>query len=174
MEKISEEQIELSEFDVKAVKHVAEEAKTDLKYKNQGNGRFLDDTLPVYDCFKVNCGICVDVCPNRANIKVYDDRFDAPYQIVHIENRCNECDNCHTFCTRGGFPYLKKVTVFADKDEFENSENAGILKMKDNKFLLRNEDKKEYVYDFENSGENKNLIEKILETMVREHPYLLQ
>ncbi|WMJ78571.1 MULTISPECIES: hypothetical protein [unclassified Sedimentibacter] len=174
MEKILEEQIELGELDVKAVKYVAEEAKTDLKYKNKGNGRFLDNTLPVYDCFKVNCGICVDVCPNRANIKVYDDRFDAPYQIVHIENRCNECDNCHTFCTRGGFPYLKKVTVFADKDEFENSENAGILKMKDNKFLLRNEDKKEYVYDFENSGENKNLIEKILETMVREHPYLLQ
>lgn len=173
LDKISAEQIEFGKLNVGSVKEVAEKAVADANYKNKGDGRYLEDTLPAYDCFKVNCGICVDVCPNRANMRVYDDRFDAPYQIVHIENRCNECDNCHTFCTRGGFPYFKKVTVFADKNEFKNSENAGILKLEDKKFQLRDEDKKEYIYDLNNSSDNRKSIEKVLETILKEYPYLL-
>ncbi len=174
LDKITAEHMEFHKLDVKAVKELSENAVKDTNYKNKGDGRYLEDTLPTYDCFKVNCGICVDVCPNRANMRVYDDRFDSAYQIVHIENRCNECDNCHTFCTRGGFPYLKKVTLFADKEEFENSENAGILKLGEKKFQLRDEDKNEYVYDVNKSSEDKKSIEKILETMIREYPYLIQ
>jgi putative selenate reductase len=174
VDKISAEQIEFENLDVDAIKDLAEKAKVDENYKNKGDGRYLEDTLPTYDCFKKNCGICVDVCPNRANMRVYDDRFDAAYQIVHIENRCNECDNCHTFCTRGGFPYFKKVTLFADKEEFENSENSGILKMEEGKFKLRDEDKKEYIYNINDSKNDKSSIEKILDTMILEYPYLLQ
>lgn len=174
MNKITAEHIEFHKLNVNAVRELAGSAKKDTNYKNKGDGRYLEDTLPTYDCFKVNCGICVDVCPNRANMRVYDDRFDSAYQIVHIENRCNECDNCHTFCTRGGCPYLKKVTLFADREEFENSHNAGILKLEENKFRLRDEDKNEYVYDLNESDENKKSIEKILETIVREYPYLIQ
>lgn len=173
LDEISSEHMEFEKLQVTAVKELAECAKDDSNYKNKGDGRYLEDTLPTYDCFKKNCGICVDVCPNRANMRVYDDRFDASYQIVHIENRCNECDNCHTFCTRGGFPYFKKVTLFADMEEFENSENAGILKLEDGRFKLRDEDKEEYVYDLR-SSESKKPIEKILETMVKDYPYLLQ
>ena len=175
-DKISAEHIEFGKLDVVAIKEAAENAKKDTNYKNKGDGRYLEDTLPTYDCFKVNCGICVDVCPNRANMRVYDDRFDSAYQIVHIENRCNECDNCHTFCTRGGFPYLKKVTLFADKEEFENSDNAGILKLEDQIFQLRDEDKSVYVYDLNNSNnsnEDKKSIENILEKIIQEYPYLV-
>jgi len=174
MDKVLSEQIEIGNLNAEAVKNAAESARNNSDYKNKGDGRFLEDTLPVYDCFKVNCGICVDVCPNRANMRVYDDRFDAAYQIVHIENRCNECDNCHTFCTRGGFPYLKKVTLFADRAEFEDSENAGILKIDERKFLLRGEDKKEFVYDLDNPAGDRKSIENILETMIKEYPYLMQ
>lgn len=174
MDKLAAEHMEFEKLDVKAVKEMSEIAKNDTNYKNKGDGRYLEDTLPTYDCFKKNCGICVDVCPNRANMRVYDDRFDAAYQIVHIENRCNECDNCHTFCTRGGFPYFKKVTLFADNEEFNTSENAGILKLDDNKFQLRDEDKNVYIYDLNDSKDDKKSIEKILETMVKEYPYLLQ
>jgi len=174
MDKVSSREIEIGNLSTEAVKNAAENARNDSNYKNKGDGRFLEDTLPVYDCFKVNCGICVDVCPNRANMRVYDDRFDAAYQIVHIENRCNECDNCHTFCTRGGFPYLKKVTLFADRAEFEDSENAGILKIEDRKFLLRGDDKKEFVYDLDNPAGDRKSIENILETMIKEYPYLMQ
>lgn len=174
VDKISAEQMDFEKLKVEAIKEVAEKAKKDTNYKNKGDGRYLEDTLPTYDCFKVNCGICVDVCPNRANMRVYDDRFDAAYQIVHIENRCNECDDCHTFCTRGGFPYLKKVTLFADKEEFENSDNAGILKLGENKFQLRDEDKNEYIYDLNETKEQNKSIEKLLETMLKEYPYLIQ
>lgn len=173
LDEINTESIKFEKLNVDDIKDLAENAKFDENYKNKGDGRYLEDTLPTYDCFKKNCGICVDVCPNRANMRVYDDRFDAAYQIVHIENRCNECDNCHTFCTRGGFPYFKKVTLFADHEEFENSENAGILKLEDGKFKLRDEDKNEYTYDIGNSDDKKS-IEKILETMVKEYPYLIQ
>ncbi len=174
VDKISSEQIKFSKVDAASVKELAKKAKSDASYKNKGDGRYLEDTLPTYDCFKVNCGICVDVCPNRANMRVYDDRFESPYQIVHIENRCNECDDCHTFCTRGGFPYLKKITLFADKEEFKNSDNSGLLKLGDNRFLLRDEAKMVYEYDLNNQSEQKKGIEKILEQMIKEYPYLIQ
>lgn len=169
-DKISRERFNFEKVDTASVRELSEKARNDSNYKNKGDGRYLEDTLPVYDCFKVNCGICVDVCPNRANMRVYDDGFDSPYQIVHIENRCNECDDCHTFCTRGGFPYFKKITLFADEEEFNSSDNSGILKLGDSKFLLRDEDKTVYEYDINNNV--KKGIEKILETIIKEYPYL--
>ncbi|WP_313341662.1 hypothetical protein [Sedimentibacter sp.] len=171
VDKISHEQFSFEKVDTALVMELSEKANCDSNYKNKGDGRYLEDTLPVYDCFKINCGICVDVCPNRANMRVYDDRFDSSYQIIHIENRCNECDDCHTFCTRGGFPYFKKITLFADEEEFNNSDNSGILKLGDSKFLLRDEDKTVYEYDINNNDVKKG-IEKILETMIKEYPYL--
>lgn len=174
LDKVSEEHIEFDKIDVDAVKKAAEQAKSDHNYKNKGDGRYLEDTLPTYDCFKVNCGICVDVCPNRANMRVYDDRFSSAYQIVHIEDRCNECDNCHTFCTRGGFPYLKKVTLFADAEEFENSANPGFLKVGSSEFKMRDENNNEYVYDLNDPGEDKKSIEKLLEKMINDYPYLVK
>lgn len=171
-DKISGEKIQAGKLNVEAIKELAENAKNDINYKNKGDGRYLEDTLPTYDCFKGNCGICVDVCPNRSNMRVYDERFNSAYQILHIENRCNECDNCHTFCPKGGFPYRKKVTLFADMEEFEASENPGILKLEDNTFKLRDEDKNEYIYTLKDSDGNRKSIERLLETIIEEYPYL--
>jgi putative selenate reductase len=173
--KLKDESFSFDQLDVDGIKVLAEAAKSDVNYKNKGDGRILEDTLPCYDCFKVNCGLCVDVCPNRANIKLYDDRFAAPYQIVHIENRCNECDNCHTFCTRGGFPYLKKPTIFANTEEYNNSTNAGFLSLGDHKYQVRDEDGNEYIYD-ENevrSSDEKQL-DRILQSLIKDYSYLLE
>ncbi len=173
--KLKVESFSLDQLDVDGIKILAEAAKSDANYKNKGDGRILEDTLPCYDCFKINCGLCVDVCPNRANIKLYDDRFAAPYQIVHIENRCNECDNCHTFCTRGGFPYLKKPTIFANTEEYNNSANAGFLSLGNHKYQVRDEDGNEYVYD-ENeviSSDEKQL-DRILQSLIKDYSYLLE
>lgn len=174
--KIKDEKFTFGKLDVNAVKELAEAAKLDVGYKNKGEGRILEDTLPCYDCFKVNCGLCVDVCPNRANIKLYDDQFDAPYQIVHIESRCNECDNCHTFCTRGGFPYLKKATIFANLEEYNNSKNAGFLSMGERKYQIRDDEGNQYIYDVKagKPSEDKKQIEKILDTLIRDYSYLLE
>jgi len=176
LDSIKNEHVTFEKINVEALKDLAESAKIDLNYKNDIERKLLDDTLKTFDCFKNKCGICADVCPNRANIKVYSEGFTAPYQIVHIENRCNECGNCHTFCPQGGFPYLKKTTLFADLEEFENSNNAGILKIEDNTFLLRDENNKEYKYDRNlkkvklNDLEN---IEKIAETLLKDYSYLI-
>lgn len=173
--KLKNENFSFDRLDIDGIKELAEAAKSDVNYKNKGDGRILEDTLPCYDCFKVNCGLCVDVCPNRANIKLYDDRFDAPYQIVHIESRCNECDNCHTFCTRGGFPYFNKPTIFTDLEEYNNSENAGFLSLGEHKYQVRNEDGIEYVYDAkaEKSSEGKQ-IDMILQSLIKDYSYLLE
>jgi putative selenate reductase len=166
----------LGKLDMDALRELAEQAKTDSNYKNTGDKRLLEDTLPTYDCFKVNCGICVDVCPNRANIKLFDESFQAPYQIIHIENRCYECGNCHTFCTRGGFPYFKKITMFPNLEEFKNSKNPGILKSDENKFRLRDETGREYEYICEpgKAAEGRKKIERIVGTMMRDDPYLME
>jgi putative selenate reductase len=176
MDIISEGHIKYGKLNPEAIKELSEKSRNDSNYKNRGERRQIDDTLPVFDCFKTNCGICVDVCPNRANMRAYDDRFGSAYQIIHIDSRCNECGNCHTFCTRGGFPYLKKVTLFADKVEYENSGNPGILKLGTGKFMLRDENKNEWVYepDGDETAAEKSEIEMILEKLAAEYPYLLK
>ena len=150
---------------------LADNAKNDLNYKNKGNGKVLEDKLETFDCLK-SCGICVDVCPNRANMKVEVEELSADYQIVHIENMCNECGNCHIFCPKGGYPYLKKTTIYENLQEYKASSNTGILRLDKDKFLLR-EDDKEYIYEV-NSKDNKNKLEITTETIVKDYPYYIK
>ena len=89
------------------------------------------------------CDKCVEVCPNRANysftmepvtwtlpllrvngvkvatggveeFRVWQDR-----QILHVDDFCNECDNCQTFCVHQGKPYSDKPRLFLDPGAFE-------------------------------------------------------
>ena len=74
------------------------------------------------------CEKCVDVCPNRANIKISlpEERgFLQKSQIVHIDGYCNECGNCGTFCPWEGNPYKDKPTIFSSRKGFDSSENPG-------------------------------------------------
>lgn len=95
------------------------------------------------------CDKCVDVCPNRANIgiaitpfmrellrfEVSDGQLQASgseivriaqaRQIVHIDDLCNECGNCATFCVHQGRPYREKPRLFLTQQGFEaETENA--------------------------------------------------
>lgn len=155
-------------LDLEALDILGEKAKTDSHYKNKGNGRILEDKLETFDCLK-SCGICVDVCPNRANMRVAVEGLSANYQIIHIENMCNECGNCHMFCPKGGFPYLKKTTIFRDLEEYTDSKNTGLLRISEDKFLLR-DDGKEYVYVV-NSKEIKSKLEVTVETILKDYSY---
>ncbi|MCK5245390.1 FAD-dependent oxidoreductase, partial [Candidatus Bipolaricaulota bacterium] len=82
------------------------------------------------------CDKCVDVCPNRANIGIritplecelplYECvdgqlqssgtefiRISQSQQILHIDELCNECGNCTTFCVHQGRPYRDKPRLF--------------------------------------------------------------
>lgn len=96
------------------------------------------------------CDRCVDVCPNRANMSVTiiprmatigwiktDENgtpeisgleyfgFKQERQIIHIDEFCNECGNCSTFCTHTGDPFRDKPRFFLDKTHFEASDGNG-------------------------------------------------
>jgi putative selenate reductase len=88
------------------------------------------------------CDKCVEVCPNRANYTfridpvrwrlplfeldhgrlavVGSEEFfvDQPRQILHVDDFCNECDNCQTFCVHQGRPYVDKPRLFLDGEAF--------------------------------------------------------
>lgn len=90
--------------------------------KNAARTKYKEK-LPLLNC--KNCGLCINVCPNRANIMV---RAGEKIQIVHIDDYCNECGNCATFCPYDGAPYRDKFTVFYLQDEYKASKNQGMLK----------------------------------------------
>lgn len=80
------------------------------------------------------CELCVDVCPNRANVTVKVPGMDSN-QILHLDYLCNECGNCESFCPYQSAPYRDKFTLFNTEADFTNSKNSG--------FVLVSNEKKE-------------------------------
>ena len=95
------------------------------------------------------CDKCIEVCPNRANLVYFAPQVDwqvpvlevkdgglqvtreEPFrvaqrrQILHIDDLCNECGNCVTFCVHQGKPYLEKPRLFLREEDFlAEEENA--------------------------------------------------
>ena len=95
------------------------------------------------------CDKCVEVCPNRANLTftmqpvawtlpqlacqngglavVGSEPFAVlqARQILHVDDWCNECDDCQTFCVHHGRPYRDKPRLFLDEAVFQaEQENA--------------------------------------------------
>ncbi len=87
------------------------------------------------------CDVCVDVCPNRANIsiEVPSKLFRQRRQIIHLDGMCNECGNCDTFCPHSGKPYKDKITLFWTERDFSDSTNVGFLPLGDDLFKVRDE-----------------------------------
>jgi putative selenate reductase len=93
------------------------------------------------------CDKCVEVCPNRANYTfrmrpvawtlpvlaidaaavsvagVEEFRILQDRQILHVDDFCNECDDCQTFCVHQGKPYLDKPRLFLDAALFAQEES---------------------------------------------------
>lgn len=80
-------------------------------------------------CLECNvlCNLCVEVCPNRANvaIQVTDGHGERRQQILHIDGMCNGCGNCAVFCPYDGAPYRDKFTLYENEAQFLAGENAG-------------------------------------------------
>jgi putative selenate reductase len=95
----------------------------------------------------------VEVCPNRANytyfvspvnltlprlscqnggLVVTGEEFfnvEQTRQIIHLDDFCNECGNCATFCVHDGKPYLEKPRLLLQESDFEQEEdNAFYIK----------------------------------------------
>jgi putative selenate reductase len=95
------------------------------------------------------CDKCVEVCPNRANYTYHvqpvrwrlpllachngelavvgEEAFQVTQtrQIVHVDDFCNECGNCATFCVHQGKPYADKPRLFLKEADFlQEDDNA--------------------------------------------------
>jgi putative selenate reductase len=99
------------------------------------------------------CDKCVEVCPNRANYTYLVEpvgwtlpvlacqggelvvagwesfRVEQARQILHVDDFCNECGNCATFCVHQGKPYADKPRLFL--------EEAGFRLEDDNAFYIQ-------------------------------------
>jgi len=93
------------------------------------------------------CDKCVEVCPNRANYTFFVSpvsltlpvvscqqgrlmvigeevfRVEQPRQIIHVDDFCNECGNCATFCVHDGRPYADKPRLFLRENDFEQEDD---------------------------------------------------
>ncbi|HHT45497.1 MAG TPA: putative selenate reductase subunit YgfK [Fastidiosipila sp.] len=80
-------------------------------------------------CLKCDevCEICVEVCPNRANISIPVPGMANLRQIIHMDGMCNECGNCATFCPHAGKPYTDKPTIYWNMEDFTHSTNDGLV-----------------------------------------------
>ncbi len=108
------------------------------------------------------CDKCVEVCPNRANYTYFvepvtltvptlacddgalqvvgmeDFRVAQTRQILHVEDFCNDCGNCTTFCVHHGEPYLDKPRLFLDEGDFAQADdNAFYLQKNGTCWTLR-------------------------------------
>ncbi len=123
------------------------------------------------------CDKCVDVCPNRANysyditpfevllpilrcihgkveiVKKEPFRLHQRRQVLHVDDFCNKCGVCETFCVHSGNPERDKPRLFLDEMEFQQQDNnafhlcGSMIRSRDQgheSSLAMNEDKLEY------------------------------
>ena len=76
-------------------------------------------------CLECNtvCEFCVEVCPNRANIMI---QVSNHHQIIHIDDLCNACGNCETFCPYDSAPYIDKIILYKNEQDFYESRLVGL------------------------------------------------
>ncbi len=125
------------------------------------------------------CNICVDICPNRANVAI-DTRetglFEDPFQIIHIDAFCNECGVCASHCPHHGDPYKTKLTLFNRIDDYRVSKNNGFAL--DGKKIFIRVDGDEIVSDYDQNGnlapEIDEEVRAVITTVLQDYKYLLE
>jgi len=103
------------------------------------------------------CDKCVEVCPNRSNYTYFispvramlpqlscqngrlvvtgEELFQVEQvrQIIHVDDFCNECGNCATFCVHKGKPYQEKPRLFFRESDFKLEDDNAFYIEKDKK-----------------------------------------
>ena len=118
------------------------------------------------------CEICVEVCPNRANVAVAVPGMTDPRQVVHLDGLCNECGNCGTFCPTAGLPYRDKLTVFWSREDFDDSRNVGVLRRGDD-YVVRLPGGDVVTPTGAATATCRDELERVLAVLEAEHPWLL-
>jgi putative selenate reductase len=121
---------------------VSQRAGFELVEQTLSEGAAREEASRCLQC-STFCDKCVEVCPNRANyaysawlmelrlpvlacqkgslvvIGQEDFALKQVRQIVHVNDLCNECGNCATFCVHQGKPYAEKPRLFLQEQDFE-------------------------------------------------------
>ena len=118
------------------------------------------------------CEVCVEVCPNRANVAVAVPGMADSRQVVHLDALCNECGNCGTFCPHAGLPYRDKPTVFWTRADFDESTNVGWLAVDDG-YLVRLPSGG-VVTHHRGARDLPDALERVLAALEADHPWLLR
>lgn len=129
-------------------------------------------------CLSCNniCELCVDVCPNRANmlIKIGSNNMNS-HQILHIDGMCNECGNCGVFCPHNGNPYKDKFTIFWSDEDFNNSNNKGflIIDKVTNTCKVRTEDNVIVNYTIGEKDKITDEFEEVIKSCIYNYNYII-
>ncbi|MEW6592853.1 MAG: putative selenate reductase subunit YgfK [Candidatus Hadarchaeota archaeon] len=108
------------------------------------------------------CDKCVEVCPNRANYTFFvspmsmrlpkvssqqgglkesgDEIFRVLQgrQILHVQDFCNQCGDCATFCVYNGKPYMDKPKLFFERGDFDREDgNAFHIERMGKEWVIR-------------------------------------
>lgn len=94
-------------LDIEAIGALKEQVILDPFYNKKPTVTF--ERKEGYSEYCAKCNNCVDVCPNRANVRKRN-AMGTPY-VIHRERLCNECGCCAYWCIMGHIPYLEKYTV---------------------------------------------------------------
>lgn len=111
-----------TQMDLNLLSELAESVRKDPAYMKQAiKLPQAHQSLQTLDC-KVVCSSCVNVCPNRANLVL---KCAEKKILLHLDDVCNECGNCFTFCVDACYPYKDRLTLFSSKEMLLDSENQG-------------------------------------------------
>ena len=104
-------------IDVACLTQLSKKAWDDKYYDKKETTRYPFRENYSITCAK--CNNCVDVCPNRANIRI--ETQEESY-VLHRNRLCNECGCCSFHCIMGHEPYLEKLTIYEDEGEYQNED----------------------------------------------------
>jgi len=151
----------------------------------------LSEAVRCLQCSNL-CDKCVEVCPNRANYTYLVSpmsltlpkvscqqgrstvtgeevfRIKQARQIIHVDDFCNECGNCETFCIHDGKPYLDKPRLFLRESDFELEEDNAFYVERDAKgwTIRRREGGRESRLSVENGSDEVNFENDLLRMRV--------
>jgi putative selenate reductase len=161
-----------ADVDFAAVGKLAAGVRENTKYQKSSAQRAKIDTLMKFgvnvkvgvDCATV-CGICMDVCPNRANMV---STYAGKKVLLHVDDYCNECGNCYIFCADKCTPYKDRMTVFSSVEAFADSTNQGFACLGDGMVHYRFEGEEKT----SKMSDAPKVIQELMSGFAQQHPYM--
>ncbi len=145
---------EKKSIDADLLKKISEDAEINMKY-DWKETKIRKTNCKEYSSLCSVCNNCVDVCPNRANVKVTIE--DKKY-VVHRDRLCNECGCCTFSCAMGHIPYKEKIMLTENEKQFEICNGSKVLYIKNEgkyKFDEHTEKIKEWIKNVIKAGYEK-------------------